>query len=212
VRNADIRRDGRLEEGEEGLMLKHAKPMLKRSIVLALETAMRRGEILKIKRSNINFDAQTLYIGDTKTDTPRTIPVSKKAVKTLRALEDELGGVTPIREPLLFKMNLSEWQRQMERLWRDTGIENMTFHDLRHESISRLFESGFNVMEVAAISGHKCLKHLKRYTHIKPKTFYLANAKLTSPSKVSTLFILALYPSSKASLASFEASRASLVG
>ena len=174
VRNADIRRDRRLEAGEEGLMLKHAKPMLKRIIVLALETAMRRGEILKIKRSDINFDAQTLYIGDTKTDTPRTIPLSEKAVKALRAqiraLEDELGGVTPIREPLLFKMHLSEWQRQMERLWRDTGIENLKFHDLRHEAISRLFESGFNVMEVATISGHKCLQHLKRYTHIKPES------------------------------------------
>jgi len=174
VRNADIRRDRRLEAGEEGLMLKYAQPMLQRIIVLALETAMRRGEILKIKRSDINFSTQTLYIGDTKTATPRTIPLSEKAVKTLRAqiraLDDELGGVTPIREPLLFKMHLSEWQRQMERLWRDTGIANMKFHDLRHEAISRLFESGFNVMEVATISGHKCLQHLKRYTHIKPES------------------------------------------
>ena len=66
VLNADIRRDRRLEAGEEGLMLK-------RIIVLALETAMRRGEILKIQRSDINFNAKTLYIGDTKTATPRTI-------------------------------------------------------------------------------------------------------------------------------------------
>ena len=73
VRNADIRRDRRLEAGEEGLMLKHTQPMLKRIIVLALETAMRRGEILKIQRSDINFNAKTLYIGDTKTATPRTI-------------------------------------------------------------------------------------------------------------------------------------------
>ena len=79
VRNADIRRDRRLGAGEEGLMLKHAQPMLQRVIVLALETAMRRGEILKIKRSDINFSTQTLYIGDTKTATPRTIPLSEKA-------------------------------------------------------------------------------------------------------------------------------------
>jgi integrase len=174
VRNADIRRDRRLGAGEEGLMLKHAQPMLQRVIVLALETAMRRGEILKIKRSDINFSTQTLYIGDTKTATPRTIPLSEKAVKTLReqmrALDDELDGVIPIQEPLLFQIHLSEWQRQMERLWRDTGIKNLKFHDLRHEAISRLFESGFNVMEVATISGHKCLQHLKRYTHIKPES------------------------------------------
>jgi integrase len=68
-------------------------------------------------------------------------------------VEKELGGVIPLREPVLFEMRLSEWQRQMERLWRDTGIQNMRFHDLRHESVSRLFESGFNVMEVATVSG-----------------------------------------------------------
>ena len=174
VRNADIRRDRRLETGEERLMLKHAQPMLKRIIILALETAMRRGEILKIRKSNINFGNQTLLIPDTKTNTPRTIPLSDGAVKALtdqiRAVEKELGGVIPLREPVLFEMRLSEWQRQMERLWRDTGIQNMRFHDLRHESVSRLFESGFNVMEVATVSGHKCLQHLKRYTHIKPES------------------------------------------
>ena len=72
VRNADIRRDRRLETGEERLMLKHAQPMLKRIIILALETAMRRGEILKIRKSNINFGNQTLLIPDTKTNSPRT--------------------------------------------------------------------------------------------------------------------------------------------
>ena len=48
--------------------------MLKRVIVLALETAMRRGEILKIKRSDINLDTQMIYIDGTKTDTARTTP------------------------------------------------------------------------------------------------------------------------------------------
>ena len=78
-----------------------------------------------------------------------------------------MGGVTPIREPLLFKMHLSEWQRQMERLWRDTGIENMKFHDLRHEATSRFFEKGLNPVEVATITGHKDTRILMRYTHLR---------------------------------------------
>ena len=86
--------------------------MLKRIIILALETAMRRGEILKIRKSNINFGNQTLLIPDTKTNTPRTIPLSDRAVKALtdqiRAVEKELGGVIPLREPVLFEMRLSE--------------------------------------------------------------------------------------------------------
>ena len=45
---------------------------------------------------------------------------------------------------------------------------NLTFHDLRHEATSRFFEGGrFNVMEVAAITGHKTLQMLKRYTHLR---------------------------------------------
>lgn len=48
------------------------------------------------------------------------------------------------------------------------GLEGIRFHDLRHEAISRFFERGLNVMEVAAISGHKNLKMLQRYTHLDP--------------------------------------------
>ena len=51
------------------------------------------------------------------------------------------------------------------------GIKSASFHTLRHEAISRLFEKGLNPMEVSAISGHKSMQVLKRYTHI--KTTYL---------------------------------------
>ena len=50
---------------------------------------------------------------------------------------------------------------------KNTQIQNLRFHDLRHEAISRLFEKGLNPMEVAAISGHQTLQVLKAYTHIK---------------------------------------------
>ena len=66
-------RDRRLESGEQEKLLS-ASGELKRLIILALETGMRRGEILSIKKSHINFTRQTLLIPLTKTDTPRTIP------------------------------------------------------------------------------------------------------------------------------------------
>jgi integrase len=47
------------------------------------------------------------------------------------------------------------------------GIADLRFHDLRHEAVSRLFEKGLNPMEVAAISGHRTLQMLKRYTHLR---------------------------------------------
>lgn len=47
------------------------------------------------------------------------------------------------------------------------GIPNLRFHDLRHESVSRLFEKGLNSMEVASVSGHRTMNMLKRYTHLR---------------------------------------------
>ena len=53
------------------------------------------------------------------------------------------------------------------RAVRRAGIENLTFHDLRHEATTRLFEKGLNIMEVASITGHKDLRMLRRYTHLR---------------------------------------------
>ena len=53
------------------------------------------------------------------------------------------------------------------RAIRRAGIEGLRFHDLRHEAITRLFEKGLNIMEVASITGHKDLRMLRRYTHLK---------------------------------------------
>jgi integrase len=53
------------------------------------------------------------------------------------------------------------------RAVRRARIDNLTFHDLRHEATTRLFEKGLNIMEVASITGHKDLRMLQRYTHLK---------------------------------------------
>jgi len=55
------------------------------------------------------------------------------------------------------------WRRATRRV----GIDDRHFHDLRHEATSRFFEKGLNVMEVATITGHKDLRMLQRYTHLK---------------------------------------------
>ena len=55
------------------------------------------------------------------------------------------------------------WNRVCKR----AGISKLMFHDLRHEATSRFFEKGLNVMEVAAITGHKDLRMLQRYTHLR---------------------------------------------
>lgn len=59
----------------------------------------------------------------------------------------------------------ASWDRACQRL----GIEDLHFHDLRHEGICRLFESGLQIQEVSMISGHTSWTTLKRYTHLRPQ-------------------------------------------
>jgi len=169
-KNADIPRDRRLQHEEEELLLSKAYPCLKRQIIVAIETAMRQGEIYSIKKSDINAHNQTLNIPETKTDKPRTIPLSTRAFKALTEQMRASGNVVQMADRPIFEVNRwTEWNR-FTRLKEQCGIEDLRFHDLRHEATSRLFERGFNVMEVASITGHENLKHLKRYTHIKPES------------------------------------------
>jgi integrase len=59
---------------------------------------------------------------------------------------------------------------RFKKMREDLEITDLKFHDLRHEAASRFFEMGvFDTMEVAAITGHKTLNMLKRYTHLKPE-------------------------------------------
>ena len=159
-------RDRRLESGEEEQLLSSTGE-LKRLIILALETGMRRGEILNIKKSHIDFARQTLLIPLTKTDTPRTIPLSSKAIAVLREQLRGSENVIPIEETALFSYTARGLSGAFLRLCRRHKLKNLHFHDLRHEATSRFFEKGLNPVEVATITGHKDTRMLMRYTHLR---------------------------------------------
>ena len=168
---ADKARTRRLETGEEAKLLHHSRPELHRIITVALETGMRRGEILSIKKSHIDFNKSVLFIPSTKTDTPRSIPLSTDAITSLRgqlrASQSVSGGVIPLYEAPLFTYSLRGLSGAFLRLCRRLNIDNLHFHDLRHEATSRLFEKGLNPVEVATITGHKDTRMLMRYTHLR---------------------------------------------
>ena len=160
----NLPRDRRLEIGEEKLLLEGCSqsqnPYLKHLVVVAIETAMRRGELLKLKWKNINFTDRTAYLPTTKNGSPRTVPLSTRAILELKTMPIDISGrVFPLSETALRGL----WCRTMKR----TGLENLRLHDLRHEATTRFFELGLNVMEVSTITGHKDLRMLKRYTHIR---------------------------------------------
>jgi integrase len=158
-------RDRRLTAREDRLILRychqHINLDLYSIVMLALETAMRQGEILKLSWEHINLKSRVAHLPDTKNGTKRDVPLSIKARDALiRMGVKSRGRVFGYTSEGL----KSTWRFMVIKL----GIENLHFHDLRDEAVSRLFELGtLDMMEVAAISGHKSLAMLKRYTHLK---------------------------------------------
>ena len=157
-------RNRRLEPHEEILLLdgcsKSTVTYLKPIITLALETAMRRGEILAIQWDDINESLRTLRIPVAKNGHPRIIPLSSKALTTL--LGTPRGNFERIYEVSPNAFHLA-WERLRNRV----GIKDLHFHDLRHEAISRCFELGLSIPEVALISRHRDPRMLFRYTHLR---------------------------------------------
>ena len=126
---------------------------------------------MSIKRSHIDFNKSVILIPTTKTDQPRTIPLSTDAVtvlrEQLRASERQSEGVIPLHETTVFAYSPRGLSGEFLKRCRRNGIENLHFHDLRHEATSRLFEKGLNPVEVATITGHKDTRMLMRYTHLR---------------------------------------------
>lgn len=146
---------GKREAGKfAGMQNTWIKPL----VLFAIETAMRRGELLSLRWEFVDTARRFVHLPLTKNGEARNVPLSTAAVKLLEALPRSIDGrVFPTTEDGLKKA----FSRACER----AGIANLHFHDLRHEATSRLAEKLPNVIELAAVTGHKDLKMLKRYYH-----------------------------------------------
>lgn len=127
-------------------------------VILALETAMRRSELLGLRWENLDLAWQAAYLPDTKNGSPRTVPLSTAAVELLKSLPRNISGeVFPIK---YFTLDAA-FKRAVKR----AGLENFHFHDLRHTAITAMAEKLPNLIELSAVTGHKSLTMLKRYYH-----------------------------------------------
>lgn len=134
-------------------------PWIKPIVFFAIETGMRRSEILSLTWGQIDLQKRMARLLDTKNGEGRSVPLSKKATALLEALPRSING-------RVFPTSSEALKQAFERAVERADIADLRFHDLRHEAVSRLFEKGLNVMEVASVSGHKTLQMLKRYTHL----------------------------------------------
>lgn len=151
-----------LNEEEIGLLLQVLEPTgrkncwTKPAVQLALATAMRRGELLALRWEHVDLLGRTAFLADTKNGDSRTVPLSSVAVQVLAGLPRHISGVVfPVKA---FTLDAA-FKRGLQR----AGLGGVRFHDLRRTAITRMAEKLPNVIELAAVSGHKSLMVLKRY-------------------------------------------------
>lgn len=133
------------------------------TLVLLRETAMRTSEPIDYARwCDVDWEGEILHLKDSKTDA-RDVPLSADAIVALRRLQELTGGTA--KEPVVaitYESLKAAWRRACER----AGIDGLRLYDLRHTAATRAALQFGNVWLVQALTGHKTLAMVERYTHV----------------------------------------------
>ena len=152
-----------IEPDEEKILLEKAEhskaKWLKLVIMLGLDCGIRRGEILKIRREDIDFNKHTVILRETKNGLSRRVGLSKRAMDEINKLPININGKLINCE----RGDTVDFYWQQLKKW--TGI-NKRFHSTRHTFATRASMNGWSITEISAQGGWNDLKVLKRYTHI----------------------------------------------
>lgn len=122
--------------------------------LFAIETAMRAGEIVKMKWKNVDVERRVVHLPETKNGSSRDVPLSTEAVRILRQMPQEGESV--------FKITVTNLGNVFRKLKAHASIEGLHFHDTRHEAITRLARK-LDVLDLARMVGHRDLKQLMVY-------------------------------------------------
>jgi integrase len=178
-------------DGEEvrRIVAATSSPALAALLPLAIATACRRGELLKVTWRDIDLGRRTLSLKDTKNSESRITALAPAALAILKALPQP--DTPEARNRPLFKQTAHSitvaFRRAVERARQvylaeceangqtadPDFLTGLHLHDARHEACSSLFEAGLSVIEVSSMSGHLDLRSLKRYSHVNPERLAL---------------------------------------
>lgn len=178
LRREDVSRDIRLSRDTEKAVLdviagKQTEPDAHRVLfILALETAMRLGEMLTLECNQVDLDKRTIFLDKTKNGDKRQVPLSSTALTVLREYTEKHSS------DYLFpwwtgdhnerKKLTSRLSKSFARIFKDANCPEVRFHDLRHEATSRFFErTALTDLEIAKITGHKDPRMLMRYANLR---------------------------------------------
>jgi integrase len=137
-----------------------------RVVAYAIFSTRRLDEIIRQDRADITLEHNELIVRQMKDPRNKTTndvrcEITPEAAMIIKSLKADAA------DNRLFPYNYGQVQQAWSNGLKDLGIEDLHFHDLRHEGISRLFEMGRTIPQVAAVSAHKNWASLKRYSHIR---------------------------------------------
>lgn len=158
-----------LSPPEEAVLIAALQPVGRRSLwalaatQLALETAMRRGELLALEWRHVDLEARIALLPMTKNGESRIVPLSSRSVAILEALPGRHEGV-------VLHITAATLHKAFTKARKRSGLSDLRFHDLRHTAATRMASRLPNVIELAAVTGHRTVQMLKRYYHPDART------------------------------------------
>jgi len=155
-----------LEKEETQALLDACSERLRPIVITALNTGMRKSEILNLKWSEVDLIRRKIYIYDTKSGKPRDVYINEWLVDTLLDLPKHP------KSPYLFcsekGKSYGSIRKSFETAKKKAGIEDLRFHDLRHNLASHLAMAGVGSETLQEILGHRDYRMTRRYTHLSP--------------------------------------------
>jgi integrase len=173
-KNADVERDSRWSqediqklltaiEWKEEKPLKTGRDYVGWALLLAVETAMRVGELCELRVSDFHPEEQYVHLEDTKNGDNRDVPLSTTAIRYIQILCRDKRDTDKI-----IAINANTMSEYFLEARIKAGLQHLVFHDSRHEAATRLSKKLSNVLELSAVTGHRSLKALKRYYNPTP--------------------------------------------
>ncbi len=139
----------------------HLRPL----ILLAINTGMRRGELLSLAWRNVDFQRGVIHVTNTKTGRDRDVPMNSEVRSILLELQRQNEDEAFVFRNRKTGVNLTDVKHGFNGACTDAGLDDFRFHDLRHTAGTRLADAGADAFTIAEILGHATLQMTKRYTH-----------------------------------------------
>lgn len=162
----------------EGDYLDHLRPL----VMLALNTGLRRGELLGLRWEAVNLDAKLLtVVAETaKSGHTRRIPLNAEAFEVLSAWHKRQGK--PGTDALVFPGHGGERMTRIDTAWESlmtkAALKNFRLHDCRHHFASKLVQAGVDLYTVKELLGHSEIAMTERYSHLAPDNLRVAVEKV----------------------------------